>query len=106
MPRFLQTGKINPATKTFQAIRIAVNDELRALETLLEDGFEILEPGGRLAIISFHSLEDRLVKRFFNQKVRDQAALKLIKKPIVASDEERTTNPRSRSAKLRVVEKL
>jgi 16S rRNA (cytosine1402-N4)-methyltransferase len=106
MPRFLQGGRIHPATKTFQAIRITVNDELKALESLLNDGFEILKPGGRLAIISFHSLEDRLVKRFFNQKVRDQEALKLIKKPIVAGDEERTTNPRSRSAKLRVVEKL
>ena len=82
-----------------------MNDELGALKKLLSDGFEILEPSGRLAIISFHSLEDRLVKRFFDEKSRDQLALKLIKKPIVAGDEEREVNPRSRSAKLRVIEK-
>ncbi len=83
-----------------------VNDELKALETLLNDGFDALKPGGRLAIISFHSLEDRLVKRFFNQKVLEGTALKLIKKPITASDAERSENPRSRSAKLRVIEKI
>lgn len=104
-PAIARRGRIHPATKTFQAIRITVNDELGALKKLLSDGFEILEPGGRLAIISFHSLEDRIVKRFFDEKSRDLAALKLIKKPIVASDEERLANPRSRSAKLRVIEK-
>lgn len=104
-PAIARRGRIHPATKTFQALRITVNDELGALKKLLNDGFEILEPSGRLAIISFHSLEDRLVKRFFEEKSRDQQALKLIKKPIVASDEERQTNPRSRSAKLRVIEK-
>lgn len=104
-PAIARRGRIHPATKTFQAIRITVNDELGALKKLLSDGFEILEPSGRLAIISFHSLEDRLVKRFFDEKSRDQLALKLIKKPIVAGDEEREVNPRSRSAKLRVIEK-
>lgn len=104
-PAIARKGRIHPATKTFQALRITVNDELGALKKLLQDGFEILAPGGRLAIISFHSLEDRLVKRFFEEKTRDQQALKLIKKPIVASDEEREENPRSRSAKLRVIEK-
>lgn len=105
-PAVARHGRIHPATKTFQAIRITVNDEIGSLKKLLEDGFEILAPGGRVAIISFHSLEDRLVKKFFDQKNRDLEALKLIKKPIVASDEERQTNPRSRSAKLRVLEKL
>lgn len=104
-PAIARRGRIHPATKTFQAVRIAVNDELGALKKLLEDGFDTLESGGRFAIISFHSLEDRLVKRFFDQKAREQAALKLIKKPIVADEEERRNNPRSRSAKLRVVEK-
>lgn len=106
VPAFYRRLKIHPATRTFQAIRIAVNDELGALRTLLEDGFDCLAPGGRIAIISFHSLEDRLVKQFFNQQARDQKALKLIKKPIVASEAEREANPRSRSAKLRVIEKI
>lgn len=105
VPRFALRGKIHPATKTFQAIRIAVNDELQVLNTLLHDGFETLAPKGRLAIIAFHSLEDRAVKSFFNQKTKEGTALKLIKKPIVASEEERQHNPRSRSAKLRVIEK-
>lgn len=105
-PAKLRHGRLNPATKTFQAIRIAVNDELGVLKTLLQDGFEILAPGGRFAIISFHSLEDRIVKQFFNLKIKADEAEKLLKKPIVASDEEREMNPRSRSAKLRVVEKL
>lgn len=106
VPSSARHGRIHPATKTFQAIRITVNDELGSLKTLLNDSFEILSPTGRLVIISFHSLEDRIVKHFFNDKIRDQEALKLIKKPIVADDEERHTNPRSRSAKLRVIEKL
>lgn len=105
VPKFGKS-KIHPATKTFQAIRIAVNDEMKVLEKLLTDGFEVLKPRGRLAIISFHSLEDRLVKQFFNGLIKDQRALKLIKKPIVAGDEERQQNPRARSAKLRVIEKL
>lgn len=106
VPGFYRHGRLHPATKTFQAIRIAVNDELNALTRLLEDGFRTLLPGGRFAIISFHSLEDRLIKRFFNAKIQDQQALKLIKKPIIASEAERAQNPRSRSAKLRVIEKL
>jgi len=106
VPNFYRKLKIHPATKTFQALRITVNDELGVLKTLLNDGFDLLEPHGRLAIISFHSLEDRIIKQFFNQKIKDQTALKLIKKPIIASDIERKDNPRSRSAKLRVIEKL
>jgi len=106
IPRFKGKSKIHPATKTFQAIRIAVNAELQVLHDLLSQGFDLLAPGGRMAIISFHSLEDRAVKHFFNDKIHDHQALKLIKKPIVATDEEREANPRSRSAKLRVIEKL
>ena len=106
VPSFYKKGRIHPATKTFQAIRITVNNELESLKTLLTDGFKILSPGGKMAIISFHSLEDRIVKQFFNNHYKDQSALKLIKKPITASTEERTTNPRSRSAKLRIIEKI
>lgn len=95
-------GKIHPATKTFQALRIAVNDELNALKEVLPQAVDILKSKGRLAVISFHSLEDRIVKRFF----QNNKSLKIIiKKPIVASREETLTNPRSRSAKLRVAEK-
>lgn len=106
IPRFRGKSKIHPATKTFQAIRIAVNAELQVLQDLLSQGFDLLAPSGRMAIISFHSLEDRIVKQFFNEKIQAEQALKLIKKPIVATEEERVTNPRSRSAKLRVIEKL
>ncbi|KAG0558702.1 hypothetical protein KC19_10G047900 [Ceratodon purpureus] len=153
---------VHPATRTFQALRIAVNDELRTLEKALTDAFDLLSPKGRLAVISFHSLEDRIVKRFFlkaagvgqaveeedmasdspvtapeyrhipgetrhsrytrrkhlekqgdgSYNVRDKNVLEgstgvvLTKRPIVAEDDEINTNPRSRSAKLRVIEKL
>lgn len=91
-------GRIDPATKTFQAIRIAVNEELADLRALLEQATDVLKVGGIIAVISFHSLEDRIVKHAF----RDRANLApLTKRPIVASDEERERNPRSRSAKLR-----
>ncbi|MEI7462882.1 MAG: 16S rRNA (cytosine(1402)-N(4))-methyltransferase RsmH [Candidatus Taylorbacteria bacterium] len=104
VPSFYRRGKTNPATKTFQALRIAVNDELNALKKGLESGYERLSSGGRMAVISFHSLEDRIVKDFYKEKQKTGAKI-LTKKPIIASDQERAENPRSRSAKLRVIEK-
>lgn len=103
--KFYRRSRLHPATKTFQALRIAVNDELGALERLLEDGFALLAPEGRLAIITFHSLEDRLVKQFFKAKAHDQTARLVTKKPLVATKEEIDHNPRARSAKLRVIER-
>jgi len=97
--------RIHPATQTFQAIRIAVNEELTALEVGLQKGFEVLKPGGRFAVISFHSLEDRMVKNFFRDKVKEEVAKHITKKPATASAEEVEENPRSRSAKLRIIEK-
>jgi 16S rRNA (cytosine1402-N4)-methyltransferase len=96
-------GGIHPATRTFQALRIAVNDELRGLEATLPRAAAALKPGGRLAVISFHSLEDRIVKQFMRGEA---SVMALSKKPLVASDAEQRANPRSRSAKLRVAEKL
>ena len=98
-------GKIHPATRTFMALRMAVNDELEAIRELLADAPSLLRPGGRFAVISFHSLEDGLAKRDFRE--RDRAGLYriLTKKPVVADPEERRRNPRSRSAKMRVVER-
>ena len=97
--------KIHPATKSFQALRIATNEELTSLEVGLEKGFKALKPGGRFAVISFHSLEDRIVKNFFRNKVKEKLAKQITKKPIVPSQEEIEINPRSRSAKLRVIRK-
>jgi 16S rRNA (cytosine1402-N4)-methyltransferase len=91
--------RIHPATKTFQALRIAVNDELGALRTSLDAAAGIVRPNGRIAVISFHSLEDRIVKLFFRE---DERVRPLTRKPIVPSDEEVLSNPRARSAKLRV----
>ena len=114
-------GKIHPATRTFQALRIAVNDELIALESVLPQAVELLQPGGRLAVITFHSLEDRIVKHFFRAESRDcicpsdqpvcrcghRATLRVISaKPIEPSADEVAVNPRARSAKLRVIRHL
>ncbi|HEY9584149.1 MAG TPA: 16S rRNA (cytosine(1402)-N(4))-methyltransferase RsmH [Candidatus Paceibacterota bacterium] len=99
-------GKIHPATKTFQAIRIAVNDELGSLSETLPKAFKHLKKGGRLAVISFHSGEDRIVKQFFKSLADKKEASKITKKPIMASFEEIKENPRSRSAKLRIIEKI
>lgn len=98
--------KIHPATRTFQALRIATNSELTNLGNVIEKGFERLSSGGRIAIISFHSLEDRIVKRAF-VKLKDEYGAKIItKKPIIPTTDEIRENSRSRSAKLRVIEKL
>ena len=104
VPAFTRRNKIHPATKTFQALRIVVNDELGALKEGLKKGYEHLSIGGRMAVISFHSLEDRIVKDFFKTKVVEGGII-LTKKPIVPIDQEAAENPRSRSAKLRVIEK-
>ena len=98
--------KIHPATRTFQALRIATNSELTNLEKVIEKGFHRLSSGGRIAIISFHSLEDRIVKRAFVKLKEDGLATIVTKKPIVPTTEEIKENSRSRSAKLRVIEKL
>lgn len=96
--------KIHPATRTFQALRIATNSELTNLEQVIEKGFNCLKEGGRISIITFHSLEDRIVKRAF-LKLKDKGAKIINKKPIVPTEEELKTNPRARSAKLRLLEK-
>jgi 16S rRNA (cytosine1402-N4)-methyltransferase len=106
VPFFYKKGRIHPATKTFQALRIAVNDELGALEEFLEKGFDYLNKEGRMAIISFHSLEDRIVKNFFRKKKDEEEGLLVVKKPIIPKDEELKDNPRSRSAKLRIIQKI
>jgi 16S rRNA (cytosine1402-N4)-methyltransferase len=95
--------RIHPATRTFQALRIAVNDELGALESALPAAVAALKPGGRLAVIAFHSLEDRIVKRFIRER---PDLLPLTRKPVTPGDAEVAENPRSRSAKLRAAEKL
>lgn len=114
-------GRNHPATRSFQALRIAVNDELGALEALLESGLGLLKSGGRFAVITFHSLEDRAVKRCFEQLTKPEidrpewpaprpnpayAARAVFRKPLTAGEAELAANPRSRSAKLRVIEKL
>ena len=104
-PRWRRRPPIDPATRTFQALRIAVNDELGQLERALPALRDLLAPGGRLAVISFHSLEDRRVKHTF--RAWKQAGLGAVrtKKPVVADEEESARNPRARSAKLRVFER-
>lgn len=99
--------RIHPATRTFQALRIFVNRELDDLRALLEAAPRILKPGGRVVIISFHSLEDRLVKDAFREGgIKDKYFRVLTKKPVVASEEEQERNPRARSAKLRAAERV
>jgi 16S rRNA (cytosine1402-N4)-methyltransferase len=125
-PRYRSAGgsrrsRMHPATKSFQALRIAVNKELENLETFLEDAYDLLLSRGRMAIISFHSLEDRLVKRAFQKWSQDclcpprtplcvcgwtQKAIRVTRKPRVATEAEISANPRARSAKLRAVERI
>lgn len=115
-----ERGKIHPATRTFQALRIAVNDELRSIETVLPRAMNALAPGGRLAVISFHSLEDRIVKTYFRRESQDclcppkqpvctcghKASLREIsRRPIRPEENETINNPRARSARLRIAEK-
>ncbi len=106
VPVFYKRGRIHPATRTFQALRITVNDELNTLKKGLANGFERLEKGGRMAIISFHSLEDRIVKNFNKEKAEKGEAKIITKRPIVPTEQEILENPRSRSAKLRILEKI
>ncbi len=99
-------GQIHPATRIFQALRIAVNDELNNLKEALPQALEILQPGGRLVVISFHSLEDRIVKNFIRDHEDNNLLKSLTKKPLTPTEEEINLNPRSRSAKMRVAEKI
>ena len=116
-----KSGKIHPATRSFQALRIAVNQELSALADFLPQAVNALSPNGRLAVISFHSLEDRIVKQFFRQESRDcicppeqlvcncnhkASIIEVNRHPIEAEEDEIKQNTRSRSAKLRVIEKI
>ena len=98
--------RIHPATKTFQALRIYVNSELEDLQSMLNAAPQLLKRGGRLVVISFHSLEDRIVKDSLREGAKQGHYKILTKKPVVATEEEVNQNPRSRSAKLRAAEKI
>jgi 16S rRNA (cytosine1402-N4)-methyltransferase len=102
----MKGDKIHPATRTFQALRIRVNNELGEIQSLLKSAGSLLKPGGRLVLISFHSLEDRRVKDAFREASRTKEFEVLTKKPVVASEQEQMRNPRSRSAKMRAAEKI
>jgi 16S rRNA (cytosine1402-N4)-methyltransferase len=106
IPRRFHSRKIDPATRTFQAFRIHVNRELENLRKMLETGWTFLKGGGRMCVISFHSLEDRMVKETFRRLDRDGVMREITKKPITPSEVERRRNPRSRSAKLRCAERV
>jgi 16S rRNA (cytosine1402-N4)-methyltransferase len=105
VPALYRHGKIHPATRSFQALRIAVNDELGVLERGIKDAWKHLNPQGRIAVITFHSIEDRVVKRLFLELAKEGAGTILTKKPLTASAEEVSSNRPSRSAKLRGIEK-
>ena len=106
VPSWYCGKKIHWATRSFQALRILVNQELDNLEKVLPQAIQITVKGGKIAVISYHSLEDRIVKHFFKKQSIKGTIKILTKKPIIPSDEEFQENPRSRSAKLRVVEKI
>lgn len=106
VPAGYRRGRIHPATKSFQALRIAVNDELGALDEGIRGAFDLLSEGGRIAVITFHSVEDRAVKRLFLALEKEGTAKRLTKKPITPSADELARNRRARSAKLRVIEKI
>lgn len=105
VPGFTRRGRLHPATRVFQALRIAVNDELEALKEGLSAAIELLAPGGRVAVISFHSLEDRIVKQAFRAAEDAGTGTRITKKPLVPARSESVANPRARSAKLRIFEK-
>lgn len=105
VPAFYKRARIHCATRTFQALRITVNDEFAALEDFIKKSVLFLAPHGRLAIITFHSIEDRIVKHLFKNLAHDHIGIVHTKKPIIASDTELQENPRARSAKLRIFEK-
>ena len=106
IPGRFHSRKIDPATRTFQAFRIRVNEELENLRRILETGWTFLKRGGRICVISFHSLEDRMVKETFRRLDTDGVMRGITKKPITPSEEEKQRNPRSRSAKLRCAERV
>lgn len=104
VPKNYERGRINPATRTFMALRIYANQELENIERLIQGLGEILKPGGRVAIISFHSIEDRVVKNYFKLLAKEGRLKIITKKPIVPEEKEIKENPKSRSAKLRIGE--
>ena len=107
VPREYRYGRIHPATRTFQAIRIEVNKELDRISPALEEALRVLKKGGRVAVITFHSLEDRIVKWYFKERYEKYGDIKILtKKPVVPTDKECEENAPSRSSKLRVVEKM
>ncbi len=106
IPRRFHSRRIDPATRTFQALRIRVNDELENLRKILGTGWKVLKKGGRMVIISFHSLEDRMVKETFRRLAKEGTMRVLTKKPVTPSEDELKRNPRSRSAKLRCAERI
>lgn len=106
VPRNYERGRIHPTTRTFQALRIATNQELENLRLVLPQAMEVLKENGRIVVISFHSLEDRIVKNFFREKAKEEKLKILTKKPVRASEEEIQKNPRAHSAKLRAAVKL
>jgi len=106
IPRRFHSRRIDPATRTFQALRIRVNEELENLKKMLETGWKILKRGGRMCVISFHSLEDRMVKETFRTLEKEGEMRVLTKKPVTPCEEEQKRNPRSRSGKLRCAERI
>jgi 16S rRNA (cytosine1402-N4)-methyltransferase len=106
IPGRFHSRRIDPATRTFQAFRIRVNEELDNLGKILETGWKVLKRGGRVCVVSFHSLEDRMVKEAFRRLEKQGEMRRLTKKPVTPSEEEQKKNPRSRSAKLRCAERV
>jgi 16S rRNA (cytosine1402-N4)-methyltransferase len=106
VPKSYEHGRIHPATRTFQALRIAVNNELESIKSVLPQALNVVKVGGTLVMISFHSLEDRIVKEFFKKAESENKIKILTKKPLIATEREINLNPRSRSAKLRAATKL